>query len=192
MTKSRPSLHEYVTEKSGQDILACYHCRKCTAGCPVSAFMDVQPNVIHRMIQYDRKEEILRSSTIWLCAACETCGTRCPNDIDIARVMDVLKQLAVEEGVRSREKLVTAMHQSFLSGIRTRGRMHEISLIRDMRLRGGSYFKDIPLGIKMFRKGKLIRELYDRTGCVGCGRCERACTSKISIVATFNQLKGGA
>jgi len=45
---------------------------------------------------------------------------------------------------------------------------------------------------RLFRKGKLIKELFNRPGCVGCGRCERACTSKISIVATYNQLKGGA
>lgn len=149
------SLQNYVIEKSGQDILACYHCRKCTVGCPVAAFMDIPPNAIHRMIQYGRKEDILKSSTIWLCAACETCGTRCPNDIDIAKVMDTLKQLAMKEGIRSGEKLVTAMHQAFLSGIRKRGRMHEISLIRDMRIKGGGYFKDMKLGLEMFRKGKL-------------------------------------
>ncbi|MGO8702350.1 MAG: 4Fe-4S dicluster domain-containing protein [Candidatus Brocadiia bacterium] len=45
---------------------------------------------------------------------------------------------------------------------------------------------------RMFRKGKYIKEQIGRFGCVGCGRCDRACTSKISIVATYNQLKGGA
>jgi heterodisulfide reductase subunit C len=149
------SLKDYVQEKSGQDILACYHCRKCSVGCPVTPFMDVQPNAIHRMIQYDQKKEILRSSTIWLCAGCETCGTRCPNEIDIAKVMDALKQMAIAEGVRSAEKKVMVFHQVFLSGISKRGRMHELSLIRDMRLRSGGYFKDMGLGIKMFRMGKL-------------------------------------
>lgn len=145
----------YVSEKSGQDILTCYHCQKCVAGCPVASFMDIQPNVIHRLIQYGQKDTILKCTTIWLCAACETCGTRCPNDIDIAKVMDVLKQLAVKERIKSREKNVPIMHKVFLSGIRKRGRMHELSLIRDMRLRTGGYFKDMKLGIKMFRLGKL-------------------------------------
>lgn len=154
-SENSESLQTYVREKSGQDILACYHCRKCTVGCPAAVFMDIPPNAIHRMIQYNQKKEILRSSTIWLCAACETCGTRCPNDIDIDKVMDALKQLALKEGIKSGEKLVTAMHQAFLSGIRKRGRMHEISLIRDMRMKGGGYFKDMKLGITMFRKGKL-------------------------------------
>ena len=60
---------------------------------------------------------------------------------------------------------------------------------------GGENFRREPsdrLRHRAFRKGKYIREALDRPGCVGCGRCDRACTSKISIVATYNQLKGGA
>ena len=59
---------------------------------------------------------------------------------------------------------------------------------------GGENFRpDRPsrLRHRMFRKGKFIRETFNRPGCVGCGRCDRACTSDISIVATYNQLKGG-
>lgn len=144
-----------VQKKSGQDILACYHCQKCVVGCPVARFIDIPPNAILRMIHYGQKEEILKSSTIWLCAGCEACGTRCPNGIDIAKVMDALKQMAVKEGVKSKEKSVPVMHSAFLSGIKKRGRMHELSLIRDLRLRTGGFFKDIKLGIKMFRLGKL-------------------------------------
>jgi heterodisulfide reductase subunit C len=144
-----------VQKESGQDILACYYCHKCVVGCPVSKYMDIPPNAILRMIQYGQKEKILKSATIWLCTACETCGTRCPNNIDIAKVMDVLKQLAIKEGVKSKEKAVTIMHKAFLAGIEKRGRMHELSLIRDLKLKSGGLFKDIKLGIKMFRLGKL-------------------------------------
>jgi heterodisulfide reductase subunit C len=172
--ESAKSLLATIREKSGQDILACYHCQKCVVGCPVAEFMDVPPNAIHRLIQYGRKDEILKSATIWLCAACETCGTRCPNDIDIARVMDALKQIAVKEGVKGKERDVAVMHGLFMSGIRKRGRMHEVSLIRDLKLRTGGFFKDIRLGIKMFRLGKLslsaecvknvkdIKQMFDR------------------------------
>jgi len=153
--KDGTNLLDYVREKSEQDILACYHCKKCTVGCPVASFMDIYPNAINRMIQYDQREEILRSSTIWLCAGCETCGTRCPNDIDIAKVADVLKQLALQEGIRCGEKQIPVMHKVFVSGIQKRGRMHEVSLIRDMRMRSGGYFKDMGLAIKMFKMGKL-------------------------------------
>lgn len=32
-----------IMERSGQDILSCYQCRKCEAGCPVAEFMDIPP-----------------------------------------------------------------------------------------------------------------------------------------------------
>lgn len=152
---SEKDLLTYVIETSGQDVLSCYHCQKCVAGCPTAPFMDIQPNVIHRMLQYGQREEILKSATIWICAACETCGARCPNDIDIAKVNDALKQLAVREGIKGKEKGMPAMHNAFLSGIEKRGRMHEVSLIRDLRMKTGGLFKDMMLGIEMFKKGKL-------------------------------------
>ena len=148
-------LAEYLKEKSGQDILACYQCKKCTAGCPVAPFVDITPNEIHRYILYNKKMELLQSSEIWLCTGCETCGKRCPNEINTGKVNDALKQLAMKEKIHSKERRVSTMHSVFLSGIQKRGRMHEISLIRDMRLKAGGYFKDLKLGIKMFQLGKL-------------------------------------
>jgi Fe-S oxidoreductase len=44
-----------------------------------------------------REDRLLSSHDIWLCASCETCGTRCPNEIDISRVMDALRGLALAE-----------------------------------------------------------------------------------------------
>jgi heterodisulfide reductase subunit C len=52
----------------------CYHCHKCTAGCPVSYAMEYGPDRILRMVQLGQKETVLASPDIWLCAGCETCG----------------------------------------------------------------------------------------------------------------------
>lgn len=144
-----------VEKNSGQDISSCYFCQKCTAGCPVAEFMDYPPSTIHRLLQLGLADEVLSSRAIWLCAGCEVCGARCPNEIDIAKVMDALKQLAERKGIKGGENRVRVMHRVFLSGVGKRGRMHELSLIRDMRLKSGGLFKDMKLGIQMFRKGKL-------------------------------------
>jgi hypothetical protein len=69
--------------------------------------------------------------------------------------MDVLKQMAVRQGVKGGEKSVITMHKAFLSGVNKRGRMHELSLIREIRLKSGGLFNDLRLGLDMFRKGKL-------------------------------------
>src|SRR5512143_770053 len=78
----------------------CYHCHKCTAGCPVSYAMTYGPDRVLRMVQLGQAEAALASQDIWLCAGCETCGARCPNDIDIAHVMDALRQIATAERLR--------------------------------------------------------------------------------------------
>jgi hypothetical protein len=41
---------------------------------------------------------------------------------------------------------------------------------------------------RIYRKGKWIRERTGLAGCVGCARCDRACTAKISSVEIYNQL----
>ncbi|HQP27696.1 MAG TPA: 4Fe-4S dicluster domain-containing protein, partial [Syntrophales bacterium] len=87
----------------GVPIQRCYHCRKCTAGCPLAFAMEYNPNRIIKMIQMGMKEEVLGSSTIWMCASCETCVTRCPNQVDIARMMDALRQMSIESGRPAKE-----------------------------------------------------------------------------------------
>lgn len=145
---------EVVRERTGEDIQKCYQCQKCYLGCPVAPFMDISPNQINRMIQYGLKDRILESSTIWLCSACATCVTRCPNGIDTARVMDVLKQLAIEEGGKIKERPIAAFHSIFLSNIKRYGRLHELSMLGKLRLAAGDLLKDWKLGIRLLRKGK--------------------------------------
>ncbi len=78
-----------------QTIELCYHCHKCTAGCPVGgghALWAGSNASAHGAAWAEGR--LLSSPDIWLCAGCETCGTRCPNEIDIAHVMDALRQMA--------------------------------------------------------------------------------------------------
>ena len=117
---------EEVNEKiNGVPIQRCYHCRKCTAGCPATPYMEYNINKVIKMIQNGQREDVLNSSTIWLCMSCETCITRCPNEVDIARMMDVLRQMAIESGIGAREKNVLKFHEAFLSGIKMGGRINE-------------------------------------------------------------------
>ena len=148
-------LEEVNSRIDGVPIQRCYHCRKCTAGCPVAFAMDYNPNTIIKMIQMGRRDEVLNSSTIWLCASCETCVTRCPNEVDIARMMDVVREMAIESGVRIKEKNILKFHEAFLSNVKMGGRINEPLMIVNYKLKSGDYFSDMALGISMFMKGKL-------------------------------------
>ena len=87
-----------VEEISGQDLLACNQCGRCSAGCPVVAVIDVLPSQVVRMAQLGM-EEILESDTIWICASCLTCATRCPKGVDLPRLMEALRQIALRRGI---------------------------------------------------------------------------------------------
>jgi len=137
--------------------------------------MDFYPNAIVRMIQLGLKQEVLESKAIWLCVSCETCGTRCPNDIDIGLLMDALREMALEEGYGATERSIVVLHSAFMESIRRGGRVHEATMLRKYKLRSGDYWTDLIPGMKLFMKGKIpliprrikgidsIREIYEKT-----------------------------
>ncbi|MDQ7778514.1 MAG: 4Fe-4S dicluster domain-containing protein [Planctomycetota bacterium] len=140
----------------------CYQCMMCTAGCPVSYAMDLKPHQVVRFAQMGLKDLVLNCSTIWLCASCETCATRCPNEIEIVRVMDALRETAIREGIEVPEKAARAFHDSFLKVIRGRGRISELGLMTRLKWATGEMFSlsgralaDMWLGWRMFVRGKL-------------------------------------
>ena len=145
-------VHERI---NGVPIQRCYHCRKCTAGCPVASVMEYNPNKIIKMIQVGRRHEVLNSATIWLCVSCETCITRCPNEVDIARLMDVMRQMAIEAGIDAKEKNILKFHEAFLAGIKFGGRINEPLMLALYKLKSGDYFSDMAMGLDMLLKGKI-------------------------------------
>jgi heterodisulfide reductase subunit C len=89
-----------VEKISGQKLLACYQCGKCSAGCPMAAYMDILPNQIIRMAQLGMQKQLLASRTIWTCVSCLTCNSRCPKSIKIAEVIESLRETALRNGQR--------------------------------------------------------------------------------------------
>ncbi len=99
---SRESLNapflQRVEELSGQNVFACYQCGKCSAGCLFAEHMDLLPNQVLRLLQLG-DEGVLAARAPWVCAACLACSVRCPKGVDVARVMEALRQLALRRGL---------------------------------------------------------------------------------------------
>ncbi len=146
---------EAVESRSGEKVSRCYQCRKCTNGCPLAFAMDLMPNQVIRAVQLGLEDEILGSKTIWVCASCQTCTTRCPNDIDIAHLMDTLRQLSRESDVPAAEDKIVKFHQAFLDSVRRHGRLFELGMVGRYKLSSRDFFSGAKLGMEMVRKGKL-------------------------------------
>jgi heterodisulfide reductase subunit C len=89
---------------SGQNLLACNQCGKCSAGCPVAYGMDLLPSQVIRLAQLGI-EDVLDSQAIWTCAACLTCVARCPKGIDLPRIMEALRSISMQ---RNGDRLETS------------------------------------------------------------------------------------
>jgi len=108
-----------------------------------------------KMVQLGQKDALLRSSGIWLCIGCETCGTAAQPDPRRGGDRTPLRQdRRGREGVPG-EKKVYRLHQAFMDNIRLFGRMHELTMLVEYKLRSFDLLSDLDMGLDMFRKGKI-------------------------------------
>lgn len=162
----RPDPHflKKVEAESGIKVSACYQCKKCTNGCPVTFAMDIYPDQVIRLVQLGQKQAVLTCNTIWVCSACETCTTRCPNEVDIAGIMDYLKEEAVKRGIPSPQPRTYAFHRVFLEDIGRWGRVFEGGLLPLYMLKSGDMVRklkgfeikdDLKVALGMARRGRM-------------------------------------
>jgi len=117
-------------------------------------------------------DSLVWQATAQRCFSCGSCVLVCPTCycFDVADVVD----LTLVRGERRR-----TWDGCMLEGF--------------ARVAGGENFRperEDRLRHRVMRKGKYITEKFERPGCVGCGRCERACLVKISMKEMFTQVAG--
>lgn len=169
---ARNTLIALVDEQSGQRVMSCYQCGKCTAGCPV-ATIDVGPRQVMRAVQMGSRELALGNQLIWFCLSCQTCSARCPRLIDVAAVMETLRLLAVAERVEPAAPEMALFHRIFLGSVKTGGRIYELGLGAAFNLLSRRPLSNVGLVSRLFAKRKIgllpdrvavdsVREIYGR------------------------------
>jgi heterodisulfide reductase subunit C2 len=149
------NLSKRVKELSGEDLTHCIQCGKCSGGCTVAPDMEEIPSRIMRFIQLNMKERALTSSMVWTCSSCLTCTARCPEGIDIAKVMNVLRMMCLAEGYMPKEKQVHVFNRLFIDMIEKYGRVYELGLMVKNNMMAMTPFRDIGLLPAILKKRKI-------------------------------------
>lgn len=148
---------EVMKMRGGENVLDCFQCGVCNGDCPTRFAMDFTPMQIVRMVHLGMKEKVFSSSTIWICASCYTCTTRCPRGIDIPVLMSALKNVALREKIPSKIEAKPKFYRLFADNVKKYGRVREAELF--MKLMKKSDIRGLMhsaiLAFRLWRKGKL-------------------------------------
>jgi len=150
--------------ETGIQVSSCYQCLRCTNSCPVSSFMDIKPHQIVRRVLLGQQESLLSCSAFWVCLSCEMCSTYCPNEIDVAALMNRLKNMVMELHREPAEPPIATFHQVFLDVLGRHGRINELQLMNRfqwrMLLQGyqpprQEVLRDLGLMLELLRRKRL-------------------------------------
>lgn len=141
----------------GERIHNCIQCGTCSAACPVSQQMDYTPRKVIAMIRAGFKNEVLSSTTPWVCASCYACTVECPKEIKITEIMYAAKRLGIREGIYPKRFLTPVLAREFFELVRKNGRNHEGTLLLKMYLKTNPFalLRQMGLGIKLWLQGRI-------------------------------------
>lgn len=149
---------DQAREVPGSERIArCLQCGTCTGSCPVSYAMDISPRMVIALIRAGEMDKIFRSRTIWICASCYMCTTRCPQAIRITDLFYALKRTAMDAGVYPDRFPVYRLSKNFVRMINRYGRNNELRLLVLYYLQRNPFqlLHLLPLGIQLLSKGRV-------------------------------------
>jgi heterodisulfide reductase subunit C2 len=168
------SFAKEIQNYSDINIYNCYQCGKCSAGCTVGSFIDESPTRLIRLIQLGQRDTVYKSKTPYLCASCITCSSRCPMEIDVAKLMESIRISAKKNGIEPPVKEVPAFADAFLAPIKMNGKSFELGMMIGYKVKTLTAFTDAELAPTMLLNQKLpfipksvknkkrIKQIFDR------------------------------
>ena len=117
--------HEFLQSPKGIKLLHCIQCGTCSGSCPLAGCMDHAPRELFALLRDGDMEAVLTSNTPWYCVSCYQCMVRCPQEIPVADIMYVLKQMAAERGLAPAGHKLPDLYRAFAREIEAHGRVSE-------------------------------------------------------------------
>ena len=116
------------------------------------------------MIRAGKRDEVLKSDSVWMCTSCYNCMVRCPRQLPITHIMHGLANYAHRLGLAPKGQPTREFAKLFWDNLVKKGRVNELKLTLGHYFRAGfgagvkeaMAMKDIGMGMM---KAKRINPL---------------------------------
>jgi len=114
--------------EEGEWVKMCMQCGVCSGSCPLGPHWDHPPQELFMMIRAGKREEVLTSTSMWMCTSCYNCIVRCPRGLPITHIMHGLASYAERLGLAPKEQPTRKFAKIFWDNITKSGRANELKM----------------------------------------------------------------
>ncbi len=114
--------------EEGHWVKMCMQCGVCSGSCPMGPYWDHPPQELFMMIRAGKREEVLSSTSMWMCTSCYNCIARCPRELPITHIMHGLAHYGKRLGIAPKEQPTLKFSQKFWDNLAANGRVNELRL----------------------------------------------------------------
>lgn len=138
--------------EEGAWVKMCMQCGVCSGSCPMGPYWEHPPQEIFMMIRAGKRDEVLKSSSMWYCTSCYNCIARCPRGLPITHIMHGLAHYAQRQGLAPTDQQTAKFAQRFWDNLSKKGRVNELKLGLSLYFMNG-FVEGIKTALKMQKVG---------------------------------------
>lgn len=162
--------------EEGDWVKMCMQCGVCAGSCPLGDAWEHTPQKLFMMIRAGKRDEVLTSSSMWMCTSCYNCIVRCPRELPITHIMHGLAHYAARLGIAPKNQPTRKFAKMFWDNLTKKGRVNELTLGIRLYFMNGfvegikTAIKAAPLGLNMIKTKRMSpMEILGGHGCKGSG-----------------------
>ena len=114
--------------EEGEWVKMCMQCGVCSGSCPLGPYWDHSPQELFMMIRAGKRDEVLQSTSMWMCTSCYNCIVRCPRELPITHIMHGLAHYAKRLGIAPKNQPTNKFAELFWKNLVKTGRVNELRL----------------------------------------------------------------
>lgn len=114
--------------EEGEWVKMCMQCGVCSGSCPFGPHWEHPPQELFMMIRAGKRDEVLQSSSMWMCTSCYNCIVRCPRELPITHIMHGLAHYADRLGLAPKQQPTRKFAKLFWKNLAKTGRVNELKL----------------------------------------------------------------